>query len=79
MATDPQKVRVEVDQSWQHPDQEYTADQALADASAYSLRMRSFPVRDNRGYLLGRGVLLDDITLERSMAESRANVSYGGS
>ncbi len=72
MATDPQKVRVELDQLWQHPDQEYTADLALADASAYWLRMRSFPVRDNRGYLLGRGVLLDDITLERSMAESRA-------
>jgi DNA-binding response OmpR family regulator len=34
--------------------------------------MRSFPVRDNCGYLLGRGVLLDDITLERSVAESRS-------
>ena len=32
MATDPQKVRVELDQLWQHPDQEYTADLALADA-----------------------------------------------
>jgi DNA-binding response OmpR family regulator/signal transduction histidine kinase len=72
MAADPQKVRVELDQFWQHPDQEYTADLALADAAAYWLRMRSFPVRDNHGYLLGRGVLLDDITLERSMAESRA-------
>ncbi len=72
MATDHQKVRVELDQLWQHPDQEYTADLSLADAAAYWLRMRSFPVRDNRGYLLGRGVLLNDITLERSMAESRA-------
>jgi DNA-binding response OmpR family regulator/signal transduction histidine kinase len=72
MAADPQKVRVELDQLWQHPDQEYTADLALADAAAYWLRMRSFPVRDNRGYLLGRGVLLDDITLEQSMAESRS-------
>ena len=71
-ATDPQKVRVELDQVWQHPDQEYSADLALADAAVYWLRMRSFPVRDNRGYLLGRGVLLDDITLERSMAESRS-------
>jgi len=72
LATDPQKVKVELDQVWQHPDQEYSADLALADAAAYWLRMRSFPVRDNRGYLLGRGVLLDDITLERSVAESRS-------
>ncbi|HEX3643116.1 MAG TPA: winged helix-turn-helix domain-containing protein [Ktedonobacteraceae bacterium] len=72
LATDPQKVRVELDQVWQHPDQEYSADLALADAAVYWLRMRSFPVRDSRGYLLGRGVLLDDITLERSMAESRS-------
>jgi|GEM_PF-9494 len=72
LATDPQKVRVELDQVWQHPNEEYSADLALADAAVYWLRMRSFPVRDNRGYLLGRGVLLDDITLERSMAESRS-------
>jgi DNA-binding response OmpR family regulator/signal transduction histidine kinase len=72
LATDPQKVRVELDQVWQHPDQEYSADLALADAAAYWLRMRSFPVRDSRGYLLGRGVLLDDITLQRSMEESRS-------
>ncbi len=72
LATDPQKVQVELDQVWQHPDQEYSADLALVDAAAYWLRMRSFPVRDTRGYLLGRGVLLDDITLERSIAESRA-------
>lgn len=72
LATDPQKVRVELDQVWQHPDQEYSADLALADAAVYWLRMRSFPVCDKHGYLLGRGVLLDDITLERSMAESRS-------
>ena len=72
LATDPQKVKVELDQVWQHPDQEYSADLALADAAVYWLRMRSFPVRDNHGYLLGRGVLLDDITLERSVAESRS-------
>jgi DNA-binding response OmpR family regulator/signal transduction histidine kinase len=71
-ATHPQTARVELDQVWQHPDQEYCADLALADAAVYWLRMRSFPVRDRHGYLLGRGMLLDDITLERSMAESRA-------
>src|SRR6266849_6431649 len=72
LATDPQKVRMELDQVWQHPEHEYSADLELADAAVYWLRMRSFPVRDNCGYLLGRGVLLDDITLERSMAESRS-------
>lgn len=72
LASDPQKVRVALDQVGQHPDQEYSADLALADAAACWLRMRSFPVRDKHGYLLGRGVLLDDITLERSMAESRS-------
>ena len=72
LATDPKKVREELDQVWQHPDQECSADLALADAAVYWLRMRSFPVRDNHGDLLGRGVLLDDITLERSMAESRS-------
>ena len=35
------------------------------------LRIRSFPVRDNKGNLLGRGVLFDDITLERSLIKSR--------
>jgi DNA-binding response OmpR family regulator/signal transduction histidine kinase len=72
LATDPRKAQEELDQVWQHPDQECSADLALADAAVYWLRMRSFPVRDKRGYLLGRGVLLDDITLERSMAQSRS-------
>ena len=48
-------MKVELDQVWQHPDQEYSADLALADAAVW-LRMRSFPVRDNHGYLLGREV-----------------------
>lgn len=71
-AIDAQKVRAELDQLWQYPDQEYTADLALADAAAYWLRMRSFPVCNRHGHFLGRGMLLDDITLERSIAEARA-------
>ncbi|MGB8344832.1 MAG: ATP-binding protein, partial [Ktedonobacteraceae bacterium] len=44
---------------------------ALVDAALRWLRVRSFPMRDPQGLLLGRGLLLDDITLERSAAESR--------
>jgi len=36
------------------------------------LRVQSFPVRDDQDHLLGRGVLLDDITLERSPAQTRS-------
>jgi len=43
----------------------------LADAAVRWLRVQSFPVRDNLDHLLGRGVLLDDITLERSPAQTR--------
>ncbi len=72
LAVDPRQVRSELDQVWGDAEQEYSADLALADAAAYWLRVRSFPVHDERGQLLGRGVLLDDITLEHSAATSRA-------
>ncbi|GAC1362452.1 MAG: hypothetical protein PVS3B1_13180 [Ktedonobacteraceae bacterium] len=71
-AADPQLARVELDQVWRHVEQEHSAELALADAAAKWLRVQSFPVRDEHGRLLGRGVLLDDVTLERSAAESRA-------
>ncbi|GER87262.1 hypothetical protein KDW_14240 [Dictyobacter vulcani] len=72
LAADPQQAQPELDQVWQHLDQEYSADLSLADAAANWLRVRSFPVRDEQGTLLGRGVLLDDVTLERSASDSRA-------
>ncbi len=72
IAADPQHVRGELDQAWLHTEQEYATELALADAAVCWLRVRSFPVRDERGRLLGRGMLFDDITLERSSAESRA-------
>jgi DNA-binding response OmpR family regulator/signal transduction histidine kinase len=72
LAADTQQVRAELDQFWLQPEQEYYADLALAGAAASWLRVRFFPVRHEDGHLLGRGVLLEDITLERSAAESRA-------
>ena len=43
----------------------------MADAAVRWLRVQSFPVRDDLDHLLGRGVLLDNITLERSPALTR--------
>ncbi|GCE18088.1 ATP-binding response regulator [Dictyobacter kobayashii] len=72
LAAKPQEARVELDQVWQHVDQEYSADLSLADAAANWLRVRSFPVRNEQGTFLGRGVLLEDVTLERAAADSRS-------
>ncbi|HLG76714.1 MAG TPA: hypothetical protein VKX46_09870, partial [Ktedonobacteraceae bacterium] len=72
LAADPQQASNELDKVWQYGEQEYSTDLALADAAVSWLRVRSFPVRDDRGLLLGRGILFDDITLERSASEARA-------
>ncbi len=72
LATDPQLARVELDQAWYSPEQETSTDIALADAAVRWLRVRFFPMRDTLGCLLGRGVLLDDITLERASTEARS-------
>jgi len=71
LAAEPQIARPELDHVWQHPDEDFSTDLSLADAAVRWLRVRSFPVRDNKGALLGRGILFDDITLERSLVESR--------
>jgi DNA-binding response OmpR family regulator/signal transduction histidine kinase len=71
LSAEPQLVRSELEHVWQHPEEECAADVALTDAAVRWLRVRSFPVRDNEGTLLGRGILFDDITLERSLTESR--------
>ena len=71
IVAEPQQVHAALDHAWLHPEQEYCTDLALADAAVRWLRMHSFPVRDGRGNLLGRGILFDDITLERSILESR--------
>ena len=72
LAADPQAARIELDQVWQHGEQERSAELSLADTTANWLRVESFPVRDEHGHLLGRGVLLDDVTMQRSAAEARA-------
>ena len=71
LSAEPQIARSELDAVWQHPEEEFSTDIALTDAAVRWLRIHSFPVRDNKGILLGRGVLFDDITLERSLIESR--------
>lgn len=70
-SVEPERARQGLDALWARPEEELSVDLALVDAALRWLRVRSFPMRDPQGLLLGRGLLLDDITLERSAAESR--------
>ncbi len=76
IASDPILAQSEIDRVWNHPDQEYSTDiaafAALSDAAVRWLRVHSFPVRDDLGRLLGRGMLFDDVTLEHSVSEGRS-------
>lgn len=71
LAVDPAIARTELDRLWDQPEEEGFLDLALADAAIRWLRVRSFPVHDTPARLLGRGVLLDDITLERAATSTR--------
>jgi DNA-binding response OmpR family regulator/signal transduction histidine kinase len=71
LAANPESAQAELERIWLHPEQESSTDLALADAVIRWLRVHSFPVRDDLDQLLGRGVLLDDITLERTSAQTR--------
>ncbi len=71
LAANPESAQAELDRIWHQPEQECSTDLALADAAVRWLRVHCFPVRDDPGHLLGRGVLLDDITLERSAMQTR--------
>ena len=71
LAANPESAQTELDRIWLYPEQESSTDLALADAAVRWLRVQSFPVRDDLDRLLGRGVLLDDITLEHSSAQTR--------
>src|SRR5437667_1349002 len=71
LATEPESVESELNRAWFAPEQESSTDIALANAAVRWLRVRCFPMWDATGHLLGRGVLLDDITLERTAIESR--------
>jgi len=70
-SVEPERAQEALAALWAHPEQELFTDLALVDAALRWLRVRSFPMHDPQGLLLGRGLLLDDITLERSAAESR--------
>ena len=71
IATNPVLTSSELERLWHTPEQELSIDiAAFADATRW-LRVRSFPVRDTLGHLLGRGVLFDDVTLEHSLVEGR--------
>src|SRR5437588_2828706 len=72
LAAEPEEVRAELDRAWFSPEQESSTDFALANAALHWLRIRCFPMWDARGDLLGRGILLDDITLEHTSIESRS-------
>jgi DNA-binding response OmpR family regulator/signal transduction histidine kinase len=72
LAANPESAQAELDRVWLHPEKESSTDLALADAAVRWLRVQSFLVRDDPGHVLGRGVLLDDITLERSSMQSRS-------
>ncbi len=76
IASDPTLAHVELNRVWNYPDQEYSTDiaafAALSDATVRWLRVHSFPVRDDLGHLLGRGILFDDVTLEHSAIEGRS-------
>jgi DNA-binding response OmpR family regulator/signal transduction histidine kinase len=72
LAASPERTGIELDRLWLHPDEEQTADFALADAAERWLRVHAFPVRGETGALLGRGILLDDITLEHDSMQARS-------
>src|SRR5579883_1494019 len=71
LACDPVSAQAELDRLWHHPEEAGFADLALTGAAIRWLRVRCFPVCDPPDRLLGRGVLLDDITLERSATQTR--------
>ena len=72
LAADPEQAQLELDRVWDHPEQECSTDLALAHAAVRWLRVQAFPVRDHPGHLLGRGVLLDDVTWERTSIQVRS-------
>src|SRR5260370_13755208 len=72
LAADPEQAQIELGRVWDQPEQECSTDLALAHAAVRWLRVQSFPVRDHPGNLLGRGMLLDDVTLERTSVQVRS-------
>ncbi len=71
LAADPHLAEEELDRVWANAD-EVVADLALAHEAVRWLRVRSFPVRDEPGDLLGWGMLLDDVTPERASEKTKS-------
>ena len=71
LSAEPARIQPELDRAWFTPELESATDIALADAAVRWLRVRFFPLWDRQGQLLGRGVLLDDISLEHGAVETR--------
>jgi len=65
LAAEPQVAEEALARLWTNPDEAVT-DLALTHAAIHWLRVRSFPVSEQPGELLGWGMLLDDVTLERA-------------
>jgi len=72
LAAEPVQLQAELDRAWFTPELESSLEMALADAAVRWLRVRFFPLWDSLGHLLGRGVLLDDISLEHGAVETRS-------
>src|SRR5947209_4940949 len=72
LVVDPNIACAELDRVWSSTEQDASTDLALASAAVQWLRVRCFPIRNDGGDVLGRGVLLDDITLERASLETRS-------
>ena len=76
IASEPNLAQSEIERVWNDPDQECSTDIAmsssLSDAAVRWLRVHSFPVRNDLGSLLGRGLLFDDVTLEYTVSESHS-------
>ncbi len=70
LAAEPMQVQSALDRTWFTPELESSLDMALLDAAVRWLRVRFFPLWDSLGHLLGRGVLLDDISLEHGAGGS---------
>ncbi|WP_162179604.1 ATP-binding protein [Thermogemmatispora carboxidivorans] len=71
-AADPQRAQEALDRFWEHPELEASTDLALVDAAVRWLRVHSFPIYGDEGRLLGRGLLLEDVTLEREATQARS-------
>jgi DNA-binding response OmpR family regulator/signal transduction histidine kinase len=74
LSADPQQAHSEIARLWETSEQETSTDLVLADAAVRWLRVRTFPVHDKQDRLLGRGMLFEDITLERVAGESRGEM-----